>query len=45
MNYSSSNTLLETIETAFPHPLLADMEIENQFKIVKLCKVQGKTKI
>lgn len=41
MNYSTSGTLLETIETESSHPL-TNMEIENQLKIVKLCKVQGR---
>jgi hypothetical protein len=41
MNYSSSDTLLEKIETESLLPFLANMEIGNQFKIVKLCKVQG----
>lgn len=41
MNYSSSGTLLETIETESSRPSLTNMEIENQLKIVKLCKVQG----
>lgn len=42
MNYSTSGTLLETIETESSRPSLTNMEIENQLKIVKLCKVQGR---